>query len=86
MESKTTQQTLNLDKFYQDLIKTERNEFERILKSKLTVARSDVTKRMSKQIQEANSKFGKINELEKNLRFAKNNNERLRIEWETMKS
>ena len=85
VESKTTQDTLNLDKFYQELIKKEREEFERILKSKLTIARSDVTKKMRKQIDEANSKFAKISEIEKNLRFAKNNNERLRIEWEAMK-
>lgn len=54
VESKTTQDTLNLDKFYQELIKKEREEFERILKSKLTIARSDVTKKMRKQIDEAN--------------------------------
>ena len=52
----------------------------------MTVARSEATKKMSKQIKDANEKYSKLNEVEKNLRFAKNNNERLRIEWETMKS
>ena len=67
------------------MIKKEREEFERILKSKVSIARSDATKKMRKQIDEANQKFSKVSEIEKNLRFAKNNNERLRIEWEGMK-
>ena len=41
---------------------------------------------MRKQIEEANFKYQKAAELEKNLRFAKNNNERLRIDYEQMKS
>jgi len=39
------------------LIKKEREEFERILKSQLSITRSDITKKMRKQIEDANRKF-----------------------------
>jgi hypothetical protein len=41
---------------------------------------------MRKQVDQANKKFLKVNDLEKNLQFAKNNNDRLRVEWEFMKN
>lgn len=56
------------------------------MKSKLCVERAETTKKMRKQIQKASEKLEKVSELEKHLKYAKNNNERLRIEWEAMKS
>ena len=78
-------EALTLDAFYQDLIKKERQQFDRILKSKTNVARSDATKKLRKQIAEANRKHERVSELERNLTYAKNNNEKLRVEWEYMK-
>lgn len=43
-------EALQLDAFYQDLIRKERQQFERILKSKTNVARSDALQRMRRQI------------------------------------
>lgn len=78
-------EALTLDAFYQELIKKERQQFERILKSKTNVARSDATKKLRKQIADANRKHEKVSELERNLSYAKNNNEKLRVEWDYMK-
>ena len=78
-------EALTLDAFYQDLIKKERQQFDRILKSKTNVARSDATKKLRKQIAEASRKHEKVGELERNLTYAKNNNEKLRVEWDYMK-
>lgn len=36
-------------------------------------------------MEKANQKYEKISEIEKNLKFAKNNNQRLRVEYEAMK-
>ena len=36
-------------------------------------------------MEKANQKYEKINEIEKNLKFTKNNNQRLRAEFEAMK-
>ena len=44
----TTQESLNLDKFYKELIKRERQEFERILKSKEMVVRHDTQHKLRK--------------------------------------
>ena len=35
-------------------------------------------------MEKANQKFEKITEIEKNLKYAKNNNERLRLDYESM--
>lgn len=36
-------------------------------------------------MEKADQKYQKINEIEKNLKYAKNNNQRLRVEYEAMK-
>lgn len=82
----TTQDSVTLDKFYKELIKRERMEFERILKSKEMVIRHDTQSKLRKQIQMADQKFQRVTDLERQLAFAQKNCEKLRVEWSQMKS
>ena len=43
-----TSDAIQLDKFYQDLIKNERDQFEKILKTKMNIARSEAAKSLRK--------------------------------------
>jgi hypothetical protein len=52
------------------------------LKSQAIIARSDAEAKLRKYIDGANQKYKKINELERNLKFIKNNNEKLRGDWQ----
>ena len=56
------------------LMKKERQEFKKILKSQEMVIRFDVEKKLKKQLLEAEEKTKKNQELEKNFIFAKSNN------------
>ena len=46
----TTEESLNLDKFYKELIVRDRQEFARILKSKEMAVRHDTQSKLRKQI------------------------------------
>jgi len=46
----TTEESLNLDKFYKELIVRDRQEFARILKSKEMAIRNDTQSKLRKQI------------------------------------
>ena len=56
------------------LMKKERQEFKKILKSQEMVIRFDAEKKLKKQLLEAEEKTKKSQELEKNFIFAKSNN------------
>lgn len=75
-----------LDALYQDILSKEREQFERILKSKVNIARSSTSARLSKHITSASEKYARVASLEKKLKMAKQQNTRLRQEWEKMKS
>lgn len=61
----STADSINLDKFYKEIIKKERQEFERILKSKEMITRNDVEMKMRKQLLQAEKKYQKCADLEK---------------------
>lgn len=84
-EDLTGTDSAQIDKIYRELIKQERLEFERILKSKEMAVRYDTENKIRKQIQQADQKFKKVADLERHLAFAQKNTEKLRSDWSKMK-
>ena len=84
-EDLTGTDSAQIDKIYRELIKQERLEFERILKSKEMAVRYDTENKIRKQIQQADQKFKKVADLERHLAFSQKNTEKLRSDWSKMK-
>lgn len=74
-----------MDSYYKELMKKEREAFERVLNSKINVVEREIERKLQKQTKEAKIRLQKAEALESRFHESQTHAKRLMKEVETLK-